>query len=57
MATAIIVTCSRCGRDFSPPKSSFLLGTWRKACPACYPPKPEYSARNTQPAAERSAAS
>jgi hypothetical protein len=32
--TAIVVTCAKCGREFTPSKDDLLHGRW-KLCPAC----------------------
>jgi len=40
MAIVMLVTCSKCGAEYEPPKTAIIAGIWMRACPRCYPLEP-----------------
>ena len=38
------VECPKCGYQYEPSRAQIVAGTWRKACPICYPASPRKDA-------------
>ena len=40
MTSTFVIECAACGRQYTPTRAQIVAGTWRKACPVCYPIAP-----------------
>ncbi len=44
MTIVMVIECSTCGFQYEPTREAIIAGTWRKACPICFPASPDKEA-------------